>query len=242
MSDPVNTSQPVNPSELVPNDRKRFQFSIRSLLFFTLIAALVTTSLLMYRRMSKAERELITLRNEAGYLKIEDEKLFQAIALDCPEPLTWKWRVFMPKGSKYSWNLASGDIPESSIPKNGFCLVSSFEQLPRTKGVEALIMVSIRKNPDPNNKRWDFTLFCRSTERDEKSSLATSISDELMDNILQAHCSETHAFGDLKPETSKRGETIILLKRRIGEQSSPNSWTTSTKPQSGFIIWLKEMK
>jgi len=55
-------------SKAVSIDRRKYQFSIRSLLLLTLIAALAVTSLLMYRRMADAERELVKLRNEAGYL------------------------------------------------------------------------------------------------------------------------------------------------------------------------------
>jgi hypothetical protein len=236
---PLNVSQPANTNEVVPKDRRKFQFSIRSMLLFTLIVALVITSVHMYRRMSEVEQELVKLRTLAGYMKIEDETLFQALALQCEEPLTWKWRVFMPKGSKYSWHLNSGDFPESGVLNGG---VSSVEQTPRPAGVESIITVSIRKDPEPKNKRWDFVLSSRSTEGDKKESMTTSIPDVVMDKILQSGCSETYSVGDLKPETSKRGELIILLKRRIGEQSSPNSWTTSSKPQPGFAVWLNETK
>jgi hypothetical protein len=236
---PLNASQPANTSEVVQKVRTKFQFSIRSLLLFTLIVALVITSVLMYLRMSEAEQELVKLRTLAGYLKIEDETLFHAIALQCEEPLTWKWRVFLPKGSKYSWHLNSGMIPESGVLGGG---ASSQETLPRTKGIETIITVSIRKDPEPKKERWSFNLSYRSAEGNEKHSTGTSIPDQVMDQILQAHYTSGECLGELKAVTRKRGETIILLKRRIGEPISSNSWISSSKPQSGFAVWLEETK
>lgn len=220
-------------------DRRKFQFSLRSLLLLTLIAVQAVASLLMYRRMSDAERELVKLRNEAGYLKVEDETLFQAIVIPCEEPLTWKWRAYLPKGSKYSWHLNSGMIPAMGVLSGG---ASSPEMLPRTQGEEAVITVSIRKDPEPKNKRWLFNLTYRSADGREKKNIGTSIPDQIMDQILQAQMTNTECFAELKAETRKRGESIILVKRRIGEQISGTSWANSSKPQPGFAVWLEEGK
>lgn len=236
---PLNVSQPANTSEVVPKDRRKVQFSIRSMLLFTLFVAMALTSVLMYRQVSETEKELVKLRNEAGYLKIEDETLFQALALDCQEPLTWKWRVFLPKGSKYSWHLDSGNISEFDVPKGG---VYTSEQLPRTKGTEAIITVSIRKDPEVDKKRWTFNLSCRATEGNERNSIGGTIPDNVMDKILQCPMKSTQLLGSLKPETRKPGESIVILQYHIGEQSPPNSnsWTSlTTKRQPGFAVWLE---
>jgi hypothetical protein len=236
------TSETLTPVSDPPS-RRPLQFSIRSLLLFTLFAALVLTSLLMYRRLSEAERELSKLRREAGYLKIEDESLFHAITVPCDEPLTWKWRIFLPKGSKYRWTLASGDaIPQSGLPKGQFCSMSSDEQIPRSKGVEAVVTAVIRKDPEPDNKRWFFRVSLRSVDDNANSVAETSIPDDLMRKIIQSHCSETAQIGQLNQETRKPGETIDFLKCRLGEPTSPNSWTISPNPQPGFSVWLEEIK
>ena len=206
----------------------------------TLIVALAITSLLMYQRMSNAERELVKLRNEAGYLKIEDETLFQAIAIPCEEPLTWKWRAYLPKGSKYLWHLNSGTIP--AIGVGGGSGGSSQETLPRTQGMEVIITVSVRKDPEPKNKRWLFNLTHRSADGSERSVTSISIPDQIMDQFSQAQMTSSECFAESKFETRKRGEPIILLKRRIGEQISANSWMRSSKPQPGYAVWLEEAK
>jgi hypothetical protein len=236
---PANAIQPDTQSKAVSIDRRRFQFSIRSLLLFTLIVALAVTSLLMYRRMTEAEKELVKLRNEVGYLKVEDETLFQAIAIPCEDPLTWKWRAYLPKGSKYSWHLNSGMIPATGVLGGG---ASSQETVPRARGMETVMTVSLRKDPEPKNQRWLFNMSYRSADGKEKHRTGTSIPDQIMDQILQANFTNGECLGDLKAETRKRGETIILVKRRIGEKTSANSWIISSKPQPGFAVWLEEVK
>jgi hypothetical protein len=220
-------------------DRRKLQFSLRSLFLLTLIVALGVTSLLMYRRMSDAERQLVRLRNEAGYLKIEDEALFQAIAIPCEEPLTWKWRAYLPKGSNYWWHLNSGTLPARGVLGGG---ASTRETLPHTQGIEVVATVSIRKDPEPKNKRWLFNLTYRPVDGSEKHGIGTTIPDQVMDQILQAHMTDGECFGELKAETRKRGESVILVKRRIGEQTTANSWISSSKPQPGFAVWLEEGK
>ena len=53
----------------------KFQFSLSSLLWFTICCALLVSSVLMYRRMSKAERENEIMRKWEGYSK-EDKPVF----------------------------------------------------------------------------------------------------------------------------------------------------------------------
>jgi hypothetical protein len=219
-------------------DRRIYQFSISSLLLLTLTVALAVTSLLMYRRMADAERELVKLRNEAGYLTIEDEKVFQAISIRCEEPLTWKWRAYLPRGSNYSWHLNSGMIPANGV--GGGSGGSSREGLPLAQGKEVVITVSIRKDPEPKNKRWVFSVRYRSADGTEKHSTSTSIPDQIMDQILQAQMTQDECFADLKAETRKRGESIVLIKHRTGEQTPSKSWSSSLKPQPGFAVWLDE--
>ena len=208
----------------------------------TLIVALAVTSLLMYRRMSDAERELVKLRNETGYLKIEDETLFQAIAIPCEEPLTWKWRAYLPKGSNYWWHLNSGMIPADGVSGSG---VSSSEMRPRTQGMEEIITVSIRKDPEPKNKRWLFNVTRRSADGSVQKRAQAPLPFPIRSwtSSSQAQMTEWRVLcGSSKPETRRRGESIILVKTsKSASQHPPVLWTAfCSKPQPGFAVWLEE--
>ena len=243
MSDSIPSENVIRPdclSKTIPRGRGKLQFSIRSLLLLTLIVALALTSVLMFRRMSQAETELVKLRNEAGYLTITDETVFQGIALHCDEPLTWKWRCYLPKGSKYSWSVGSGMIPKTGVPAD--CNASGQDMLPRPKGTEVILTVSIRKDPDPRFERWLFNLSSRTADGTLMEGTTTSIPGQIMDQIFQANMTCGECLGELKAETRKPGEMIVLVKRRIGEATSSSSWKNSSKPQPGFAAWLGEVK
>lgn len=113
----------------------------------------------------------------------------------------------------------------------GFVLASIFAAIP-----------DWNLHVEPKNRRWLFNLTYRSADGREKQSTGTSIPDQIMDQFLQAHMTDGECFAELKVGTRKRGDSIILLKRRIGEQTSANSWSTSSKPQPGFVVWLEEWK
>jgi hypothetical protein len=55
----------------------KFQYSLSSLLWFTLCLALVLSSVLMYRRMAKAELENGLFRASAGFTKEDEPAFFQ---------------------------------------------------------------------------------------------------------------------------------------------------------------------
>ncbi|MGB7736342.1 MAG: hypothetical protein WBL72_21890, partial [Thermoguttaceae bacterium] len=150
-----------------------------------------------------------------------------------------QWRAYLPKGSNYWWHLNSGTIPAVDVLGGGAFIQGT---IPRTQGIEVVITVSIRKDPVPKNKRWLFNLTYHPVDGGEKNGICTAIPDQIMDQILQAEVKIDECFGQRKAETRKRGESIILLKRRIGEQNSDNSWQSSFKPQPGFVVWLEEEK
>jgi hypothetical protein len=238
MSESMASSPPIEPVDKSGNDRSRrwrFQFSLRSLLLFILIVALVVTSLLMYRRMSDAEQELVKLRNVAGYLKIDDENRFYAIAIETDEPWTWLWRVYLPAGYKYSWHMNYGNIPANDTSDNSGG--SASDGAPRIKGTEATVYLSLRK--DPENK-WLLNLTCLSS--DGKNNLSITVSDDVMNQILNAKMTEGENIGEGKAVSYKIDKPIIFLKRRIGEKQPNGSWQSSQKPMPGIIIWLEAVK
>ncbi len=216
------------------NDRPRhwrFQFSLRSLMLFILFVALILTSVLMYRRMSNAERELVKLRNIAGYLKIDDENLFYAIAIETGEPWTWRWRVYLPAGYKYSWHMNSGNIPANGTSNNSGG--STSDGTPRIEGSEAIVYLTLRKEPE---NKWLLNLTCQSS--DAKAGLTTSVSDDIM-NQINANMTEIQNIGEGKAVSCKLDKPIIFFKRRIGEKQPNGSWRTTQKDMPGIMVWLE---
>jgi hypothetical protein len=213
--------------------RWRFQFSIRSLLLFTLIIALALTSVLMYRRMADAERELVNLRNLVGFLKIDDENLFYVIALESNEPWTWRWRVYLPAGYKYGWYLGNGDIsPDGKCNGTSSGVVDGS---PVSKGTEAIVSIAIGKDLDD---RWSLHLLCKATNGTYNRMTSGLIPDVIINKLKEMNVDEH--IGRAKTETRKLDKQIILLNFRSCEKISDRSWNISSPdPRPGIIAWLK---
>jgi hypothetical protein len=217
----------------------RFQFSLRSLLVFILFAALVLTSVLMYRRMivaeqktEAAEQEMNKLRNAAGYLKIEDKTLLYAIALETYEPLTWRWRVYLPAGRTYSWRIISGNIPPDGVSKEYVGSTNSAS----TTGVECIVILSFRKNPD---NKWLMTMQVQAA--DSKNRLDLPVPDEIINQVINVkeNPAEGQCIGEGKQVSSKLDVPIIFLKKRILEKQPNGSWQSSPNPMPGIMMWLE---
>jgi hypothetical protein len=235
MSESIASLPPIEPtdkSDAARFHRWRFQFSLRSLFLFILIVALILTSVLMYRRMSNAERELVTLRNIAGYLKIDDESLFHAINLDSNEPFTWRWRVYLPAGHKYSWRFNYGDIPANGMSKY---FSYTTDGSASNKGSEIIVHLSPQKDPYNN---WLIKLTRQSVDGGKHSTTFTTSNDDII-QLLQANMTEGECLAEGKTISCKLDKPIIFLKRRIGENQPNGSWKSSQNPMPGIMFWLE---
>ena len=69
--DPAAAGPPVSP-------RRRFQYSLSTLMLLTTIAALLCAIFAMYRELKQARAEVRKYRGEMGYLEITDPKKIYA--------------------------------------------------------------------------------------------------------------------------------------------------------------------
>ncbi|WP_044301796.1 hypothetical protein [Rhodopirellula sallentina] len=99
-------------------DRKpsRFRYSLRSFLIATTVVTVAVYHWNVSRRLREAEMTVAKLRDETGRLNIEDNSLVNVIAVESGESNVWRWRMFVPKGHKYMWHVASERIPYGKIP------------------------------------------------------------------------------------------------------------------------------
>ena len=107
------------------------RYRLRTLLIVVAVVGVTVGSYVAGTRLRRAERELQVLREETGRLTIGDRSKIHVINVAVDEPNTWRWRVFIPKGQKYSWNLAAKDIPQFDAPQPYFSY-PSFGQITNT--------------------------------------------------------------------------------------------------------------
>src|SRR5205085_11229962 len=98
-------------------------------------------------RLKQAERELQALRNETGQLAIGDRSQVHVINVAVEEPNSWRWRLFIPKGHKYSWNLAAENIPQFEVPQQAGIKAVSYEPY-WERDNEVLVTATLRRQDD----------------------------------------------------------------------------------------------
>jgi len=190
----------------------------------------------MYWRMSKAEKELKAVRKGAGYMVIDDEKIFQAVAIETYEHMTWRWRIYLPKGHKYSWKVAYGNVPAEGISSQ-----SAHDSIGETG--ETILNVALRQNKDNN---WSLYLTFRPNNYGEdgssyaESTSSVPIPDSVMKEMLQKPIGFEYIYiGINGAETRKLDGPIVLLRYRIGQKMLGGGWTGSKNPMPGILVWLE---
>ena len=200
-------------------------------MLFVLFVALVLTSVLMYRRMSLAERELVELRRIAGYYRVEDERLLYAATIETNDPLSWGWRVYLPAGHKYTWHYYSGEIPPNGFPKN----FGTFgDGATRTGAVEDVVYLSLRKNL---NDQWVLNLMQES--KGSKISTSSDVTDEVVSQIRNAKGRTWECLGNGRSESRKVDGPIVLLRCLVIQQANGVAALPPDKPASGIMLWLE---
>src|SRR5437868_3369152 len=87
----------------------RWRFSLQTLLLLVAIICLAVPLILQSLRLRDAEAELSKLRDETGRLTVKDRTRVHVMLVGgSNDPLSWKWRLFIPKGVRYGWNIAYG--------------------------------------------------------------------------------------------------------------------------------------
>src|SRR5262245_6245067 len=137
-----------------PPSKLRPRFSLLSFLLASATICLGVSHWNTSRQLAAARLELRKLRDELGYLSIEDRTKFHAVALQSGEPNTWQWRLFLPKGTSYQWNMACEQIPQSSPPARAGITATSNEPYWETAS-EVLVTARLR---EADNGNWTLSV------------------------------------------------------------------------------------
>jgi hypothetical protein len=214
---------------------RRWAFSLRTLLLVVLVLCVALGFYLTGRRLREAERELRVLRDETGRLSVEDRTQFHAIALDGDEPNTWRWRLFIPKGHRYSWNLAAEDIPQHDPPRRAGTQGISNEPYWEQDN-EVLVTARLRRLEDD---AWQLSVESRIGDSQHQMYGATlRIPEEKLRWMFGGPGTDGQVLGSRGTATRGPEGPIILLQRRALERQADGSHQPSPGPMPGIMIWL----
>ncbi|HEX2473647.1 MAG TPA: hypothetical protein VHK01_02810, partial [Lacipirellulaceae bacterium] len=213
-----------------------WRFSLRTLLLLVVIVCIAIPLGMQSYKLHRAETELRQLRNEVGYLSVDDRSKVHVIAVDMNEPNSWRWRIFLPQGVRYSWCLGFGDIPAKGVPQPK--LKHTSNEPYSDEDVEVVVTARLRQLED-----GDWSLSVSSMIGDQLYQMGgarVTIPSEEMRRIQQVSVYDGHTRGTRGTEAINPNEPIVLLQKRVCEKQPDGSYQPWANPMPGYMIWMEK--
>lgn len=180
--------------------------SLRGMMLWVLVIALVVALIWADKRRRFAEAELAKLRLESGYLNASTSDEIAASRFPSDLPLTYNFRVRVPESPRYR-------VAYSSVWRKEDAAPTWFSAIDLPAG-ESVVIVRVLE--DPRDERWKITTLVRSSRGTKR--MATVLPDDHVKAFRGSH--DAISMG-VKQETVKvpKDESIRLLDERwlVGE-------------------------
>jgi hypothetical protein len=169
-------------------------------------------------------------------LVIDDPNKIQVIALDTLEPMTWQWRIHLPKGQRYAWKHAHGEIPMHGTPKNSWVCVSNSPYW--DTGVEAVLTAGLRHQESGD---WTLTFNARSVNsKSQFGNAIVTIPDSDIRPMLEGDAKSVGCLGSSGTVVIEPGEPIVLLRNGVLKMDEKGNVNTAPESMPGLMIWLEK--
>lgn len=199
----------------------RFRLSVTNLLLLTVIVATSLTIVVLLqqveplrRQLRQAEDEISQLREEVGELVIADRSKTHAIEVDTGVDTQWKWRVWVPEGSRYDLVFFCRDIPLKGYPAGGDWVT----RLPPGEHTVEFRLGEV----EPSGARI-------ATIRAPRGLKATRVAWTFPKWVITRGVGRT-------TRTYATDKPIMLRRHRVSDEANPNTLSSAT---DGFMIWLE---
>ena len=223
----------MSPDDSTPPQAKSWKFGLRTLLLVVAFLCLSFPLILQSRRLEKAETELRRLRDETGRLTIEDRtKVHVMLVGGSTDPMSWKWRLFIPKGARYGWSLAYGEITNKQLPK---AKMNSFFNDPYDeKDNEVFVTASLNKRGD-----GDYDLSVGSRIGDSTAQMG-GVSVKVPGAVVKQTfgCLIGNALGAKSTALLDPGKPVVLLLNRACGKDPDGNEGFIEYPTPGYMIWM----
>ncbi len=216
---------------------RRVRFTLRELILMTALLCTVVSHVRTSYELQGLRQEARRLRDELGYLTIEDDAKVHAIALTPEQSYTakrWRWRLHLPSGQRFRVVYKFSELPVEGLPRDndGF-----FDDLPS----ETTLSASAVREP---TGAWRFVLHY---DKPLSPYGQTRIQAIAPDDWLKEDVSLSWDLaGSETTESVERGEPMVLLRLRpsknIVTPGGMPGLTIDTEPTDGLMLWIEEVE
>lgn len=145
--------------------------------------------------------------------------------------------MFIPKGTKYQWNIACENIPQTTPPATAGITGISNETYWET---DTNVLVTARLH---ENENGDWTLAISSTigeSADQMAGATLTIPAAKIQWMKTSHSTDGQIIGTNETAIRDPKGPIILLQRRPCQQQPDGSFRPATGTMPGYMIWFTE--
>ncbi len=186
-------------------------------------------------KLRHAETELRQLRSETGRITVEDETKVHVVAIDTSQRNTWRWRMFIPKGHRYSWNVASKNIPNGHPPDRAARTgVSNLPYWERDN--EVLVNAQLHQDADG---QWRLGVTSKiGDSKNQMSGVTIDVPPEDLEWVGKLPWQQVDIMGKKTMEIVDPAKPIILLSKRPMKKLENGDTDFHEEPCPGLMIWL----
>jgi hypothetical protein len=163
------------------------------------------------------------LRNEVGELTIDDKTKIHLIGVHTNDDLKWKWRVWIPEGTKVVARYQWGRVPRDGVPRTKNILVLD-------PGEQWITLTALR---DADGKNWVGRV------ETPLGSIDTIIpaGEQFFD--LPSKVVFGAGLGYTTEVLDSDVRSYVMYRYRVGQFTSSKQLSDADELTAGFIIWLE---
>ena len=203
------------------------QVSLLSVLLMVTVVALAVPLWKLGRESQKQKAELTTLRNEAGYLTIDDASKLQAIRVKTGNPLIWRWKLHLPAEKDFFLLAFVGDLPpKGQLPdvRSGLIRLPGPPWKHRVHEPQIVEIAIIRDVEGKLVLRHAFGGISSQHELSDEQQLLFTEAGMSVDDGVRAETKSTEP-----------GKDLVLLNNHRRPKSQ------SSKARRGIMVWVEEI-
>ena len=217
----------------------RFRFSVLNLLLVTVILSMGLVIFRQWRDIEGMRKQL----GASGFLHVDDQRNYYAIAVPTYDKLTWRWRVWLPPGERYQLAALCNQVPAEGFPDESTGIgVMRFGKNQSTNGLsgfspgEKIITVAIRKEGQQQRLVFDVqSVDGRLIYRSQRTTLKQN------GGIWPDKQGIVFARGGVGQLQYAQEEAVEFLLLRNRTTTSGRSIALSGPPTEGLMVWIEPL-
>jgi hypothetical protein len=218
----VQSDIPVNErATLAP---RRLRFSLRAFLAAVGVVCLVVSNTIAVRELSELRRENRRLRDELGYLTIDDPLQVHVAAARSLEELQWRWRVYVPPGKRIGV-FVQGDQSDSNN-----AAINRVRLEPGENSLDVAVVAF-------SNVGYRFKMATENPEQGAGGEYMASMPEEIVNRLSR----QSHVFTipPGKTYTVEPGDTFVLVREDFPETLLFGG--ADDNQRIGLRLWIEEI-